>query len=365
MDVRSEVRDQAIKSSDRLNTLLPLRLTPQEVEGNPEFVKLLTGLTKHINEQGVGLQTHKDLVQAQELLKHEKHTWLLHHILHHEVQELILDYEMKSQEMSLAADDKQFLVILRNCLTYSEIGDYLDFSPDPTSKATLLGLKQEDVNRHNAYRKHISSVQQKLIPEIEARLQKKCENLVTFYQPPKLSDSTRLTLSKAVQLPGEIETNKHRLSEDKKQVQVIRQKRDKQFWLYYQTLLDLLSVLEKVLKDHKLDRQVESDLVTSEWLIARCDAMCLKIKLVQLQIMCDTYTAETVQALDVVRKHLDSAIDDHEKDMVRVGQALRAYEAVGMGFDGLVEEYTRLRGELENKQWALAELQQTTTQTTG
>ena len=43
-------------------------------------------------------------------------------------------------------------------------------------------------------------------------------------------------------------------------------------------------------------------------------------------------------------------------DISASSQALKAYESVGLGFDALVREYTYLKEEIENKQWAIREL---------
>lgn len=53
---------------------------------------------------------------------------------------------------------------------------------------------------------------------------------------------------------------------------------------------------------------------------------------------------------------MDANIKDTEQVIQQVSQALVAYESVGMGFDSLVEEYTQLRDEVENKKWAVREL---------
>ena len=44
-------------------------------------------------------------------------------------------------------------MILQHCLTQAEIGDYLDFSPDPSSKVTTLGLTKKELDRQNPYKK--------------------------------------------------------------------------------------------------------------------------------------------------------------------------------------------------------------------
>ncbi|XP_041375910.1 HAUS augmin-like complex subunit 4 [Gigantopelta aegis] len=347
--------DQASITADKLSNSLSLNLTGQDVHQHPKFVELLTSLTSHINESGVGIQVFKDLTQAEDVLHHEKHSWLLVHILYHELQEMLLDYDINSQDVSVTTEDKQFKDILQHCLTYAELGDYLDCDPDITSKTTLLGISHGDVQRLNQYKEHLPSIQQKLIPEIEKRLRKKCEHLVHLQEPDHM-DSAQMTLAKASQLPSQIEKSKLRLEENKRLLKEDKCQRDRQFWLYFQTLVDSLKILVEITKKYCLQGQSEFDTHTSNWLVTKCDAMCLKVKLLELEVLCDTYTAESIEALRVIKSHLKTAMDSTEKDYSNKCQTLKAFEAVGMGFDRLVEEYTVLRGELENKRWALSEL---------
>ncbi|XP_013410839.1 HAUS augmin-like complex subunit 4 [Lingula anatina] len=124
------------------------------------------------------------------------------------------------------------------------------------------------------------------------------------------------------------------------------------------TLLESLHILEELITKHRLQSQTEKDGILTEWMAARCDAMCLKIRMVEMQILCDTYHVESVQALKAVSENLQTAVHDHKAELHQVSQALTAYEAVGAGFDEMVSEYAKLRDEVENKRWALTELQQ-------
>jgi len=45
--------------------------------------------------------------KAEEVLRHERHSWLLNHILYLEIEELLLDYEIRSQDVSLSSRDQQ------------------------------------------------------------------------------------------------------------------------------------------------------------------------------------------------------------------------------------------------------------------
>lgn len=343
---------------DKVNEMLPLELTDEDLQQNPEFSKLLSLLAQNISSDGTSNQLEKDLQQAEEELKHEKHSWLMQKTLYREVEELLMDYEIKSQECSLSSEDKQFQTALQECLTMAEIGDYLDCNPEPGSNATLLGLTKEEIQRQNPYHKHLPYLQQKLLPDIEERLRIKCERLVTYHDPGNGTESNRLAFAKASQLPAVIDSECHQLKQMKSKLEKEKYIKDKQFWLYYQTLLDSLSLLEKLICQYRLQNQTENDTITTEWLVSKCDGLCLKIRLTELQILCETYTAETCKALTQVKKYLKSKYTETESEYSNVTQALKAYESVGMGFDSLVNEYSRLKNEVENKQWALSEFQQ-------
>ena len=55
---------------------------------------------------------------------------------------------------------------------------------------------------------------------------------------------------------------------------------------------------------------------------------------------------------------MDSAVQDTETELYKAREALKSYEAVGMGFETLVEEFTQLKLEVDNKKWAVRELKQ-------
>ena len=59
------------------------------------------------------------------------------------------------------------------------------------------------------------------------------------------------------------------------------------------------------------------------------------------------------------RTFLKDAEEESCAELHRLTQTLLAYESVGMGFDSLVEQYTALMAEIDNKKWALSELRQT------
>ena len=56
------------------------------------------------------------------------------------------------------------------------------------------------------------------------------------------------------------------------------------------------------------------------------------------------------------RQSLQSKENDTKKELHRVMQSLKAYKAIGMGFEELVHLYGDIIAEIDNKKWALTEL---------
>ena len=50
------------------------------------------------------------------------------------------------------------------------------------------------------------------------------------------------------------------------------------FFVKCQVLMQSLQTLEKLITDHRLQSQGKYDRVTAEWLAAKCEAMCLKVR---------------------------------------------------------------------------------------
>lgn len=93
-----------------VTTLLPIRAASKELKENPQFTNLLHQLSQLLTPEGVSHYVHQDLLQAEEILRHEKHVWLQHLVLHHELQEMILDYELRANDNSISIADKEVFI---------------------------------------------------------------------------------------------------------------------------------------------------------------------------------------------------------------------------------------------------------------
>lgn len=350
----------AQETADKLNNSLPIHLTASNVQQNPEFVKLLMSLIRHLTDSGMSVAVHKDMLQAEDALREQKLKYLQIWTLYSELKDLLIEYDVKKQDVHPSSATLQLYEALKVSLAQAEALDYIDFHPEGGEQsATLLGLKAEQLLAGEHQRKSLhQSFQQSIIPELETRLRSKCETLASFHKPTKQAENEQLSFAKATQLPAFLENEKQLLDQEKKQLHHNHMLRDKQFTQLYEVLMQSLQILQKLMADHQLQSQAKHDRVMAEWLAAKCDAMCLKVRVLQNQMIRDTYTPEAIQALKRIKASLKDAEEESTAEFHRLTQTLLAYESVGMGFDSLVQQYTTLMAEIDNKKWALSELRQ-------
>ena len=72
-----------------------------------------------------------------------------------------------------------------------------------------------------------------------------------------------------------------------------------------------LQTQERLIADHRLQSQAKHDRVTAEWLTAKCDAMCLKVRVLQNQMIRDTYTPEATGALKTIKYVMFNTLTDN------------------------------------------------------
>ena len=334
---------------------LPVLVSDPDLEKYPEFKKLLKALTRYIADDGTTKEIQKDYTEINDALRQEKLQYLQAKVVYEELNDILLDYEINRLDHEPDSASAQTYKAMKEALISSEVLDYLDFNPEiGGSDVTLLGLKADQLHPNDS---HKMVLQQGLIPELENRLKSKCEQIAQYQETSKSKEGdAKFAFAKATQLPSIIEAEKMSLQEERKRLQENRMTRSAQHVQYYQTLVRSLEVSEKLITEYKLEWQKKYDEITSNWLAAKCQAMCLKIRVLQNQMLCDTYTPESVNALKQIRQSLESKENDTKKELHRVMQSLKAYTSIGMGFEELVQLYGDIIAEIDNKKWALTEL---------
>uniref|UniRef100_A0A8C0NPR8 Ajuba LIM protein n=2 Tax=Canis lupus familiaris TaxID=9615 RepID=A0A8C0NPR8_CANLF len=289
--------------------LPPCNLSEEDLLQNPYFSKLLLGLSQHMDESGLSLTLAKEQAQAWKEVRLHKTTWLRSEILQRVIQELLVDYYVKTQDTNLTSEDKKDFMWMRSRLPL----------------------------------------------EVEEQLKKKCFTLLCYHDPNSDSDSETLKAAKVWKLAEVLVSEKQQCQDAKSQQKEQMVLLEKKSATYSQVLLRCLALLQRLLQEHRLKTQSELDRINAQYLEIKCSAMILKLRMEELKILSDTYTAEKVEVHRLIRDRLEGAIRLQEQDMEKSQQVLSTYEVLGEEFDRLVKEYTQLKQAAENKRWALQE----------
>ncbi|XP_033267453.1 HAUS augmin-like complex subunit 4 isoform X1 [Orcinus orca] len=340
--------------------LPPCNLSEEDLLQNPHFSKLLLSLSQHMDESGLSLTLAKEQAQAWKEVRLHKTTWLRSEILQRVIQELLVDYYVKTQDRNLTSEDKKFHETLEQRLLVTELTQLLGPSQE-REVPPLLGLEKVDLLELMPPSEDFMWMRARLLLEVEEQLKKKCFTLLCYHNPSSAlclcpdSDSETLKAAKvwnlAEVLVGEKQQCQDAKSQQKEQMVLL----EKKSATYSQVLLRCLALLQRLLQEHRLKTQSELDRINAQYLEVKCSAMILKLRMEELKILSDTYTDEKVEVHRLIRDRLEGAIHLQEQDMEKSRQVLNAYEVLGEEFDRLVKEYTQLKQATENKRWALQE----------
>ncbi|XP_011846102.1 PREDICTED: HAUS augmin-like complex subunit 4 [Mandrillus leucophaeus] len=334
--------------------LPPCNLSKEDLLQNPYFSKLLLNLSQHVDESGLSLTLAKEQAQAWKEVRLHKTTWLRSEILHRVIQELLVDYYVKMQDTNVTSEDKKFHETLEQRLLVTELMRLLGPSQE-REIPPLLGMEKADLLELMPLSEDFVWMRARLQQEVEEQLKKKCFTLLCYYDPNSDADSETVKAAKvwklAEVLVGEQQQCQDAKSQQKEQMLLL----EKKSATYSQVLLRCLTLLQRLLQEHRLKTQSELDRINAQYLEVKCSAMILKLRMEELKILSDTYTVEKVEVHRLIRDRLEGAIHLQEQDMEKSRQVLNSYEVLGEEFDRLVKEYTVLKQATENKRWALLE----------
>lgn len=244
---------------------------------------------------------------------------------------------------------------VRKHLDFSKLLDHLA-RQNCSSGFCMLGLTDDYVadlchSDDAELNKHV------VVSELEKLLLNKSKNLVNYYDGSRIPGNDKVVEARAVQLPTVFKLERERLLAEKHSLRTDQEKKHACTLKYLDVLKKSFIILEKLITEYKLRLQSENDKANVKYLAIRCQALQLKLRSIELQLLCDTYTAETTRALKQIKNHLDEKQTECERELNTLTKALELYKSVSFGFDQLVAEFAHLMAEHENKTWALQELQ--------
>ncbi|KAH9535570.1 hypothetical protein CY35_17G060900 [Sphagnum magellanicum] len=205
-----------------------------------------------------------------------------------------------------------------------------------------------------------------LIPEIEGRLRSKCDKLAAAFEPNEAvmmttgvrsADAAGPHPSNSLQLPERVKLAVEDVEVEEAALLVDLYAADRKFSEYYNVLEQILGILLRLIKEFKLQHQHEYDGMRKEWLCKRCQTMSTKLRVLEHLLLRDTYTQESLPALQKIRGYVMEANEEATAAYNRAVTRLREYQGVDQYFDDIARRYHDLVMKLEGIQWTIQQVE--------
>ncbi|XP_040990645.1 AUGMIN subunit 4 [Juglans microcarpa x Juglans regia] len=202
----------------------------------------------------------------------------------------------------------------------------------------------------------MAEYQMSLSHEIEARLKAKCDALADAFVMDDVDLSSGQETSSA-RLPERVKLIIEEIEREEAALREELYSADRKFADYYNVLEQILGVLIKLVKDLKLQRQHKYDDLQKTWLCKRCETMSAKLRVLEHVLLLETYTQESIPALNKIRKYLLEATEEASIAYNKAVTRLREYQGVDPHFDTIARQYHDIVKKLENMQWTIHQVE--------
>lgn len=339
-----------------LASFLPRRVAQEDLTQNPRFFKLLAMLSQHVECSGLTATLKRELEQAERDLQTQRLNWLRTESLHRLLQEMVQEHCVRKNHSSVPPEEDMFFETIEHCLLLSQCVRQLDLNDSTNQvKSPVFGLNTKQTLDLTPSQQDLWEMKQRLPRELEKHLKKKCFNLLSYHQPEWEDESEGLKKMKLSHLSVRLEGKRKRvvnLKEKSHESEVILQQ---QIYCYISELLGCIQILQSLILEHRLRAQKELDRKKIEYFEAKCEIVMKKIRAEMLEIQLDTYTADTISAHREIREKLEAELTASQVEKHAVESMLSSFEFFGKEFEALAEEYSKLRQEIDTKNWALKE----------
>ncbi|XP_012826853.1 HAUS augmin-like complex subunit 4 isoform X1 [Xenopus tropicalis] len=334
-----------------------LQLDEEDLSRNPQFGKLLIELCQILGPNGGSASLNRELEETRRELLLQRKLWMRSEVIYQLVQEMLLEFQVRKQEGSLTEEERKFQDGLQQCMLVSECSRLLAAdSVPPSDSASILGLDKQDLLNLLPPNMLVLWVRDRLHKQLEEALKKKCFTFLSFHQPETDEEGDVLRAAKVLRLASTLEDEKRRLQNDQEKHQEMRALLEKQQEIYPHVLLRCLSLLRQAASELRLKAQSDIDRINAEYLEAKSNALFLKLRMEELQVLTDCYSPEKVAVHRQIRDSLEAEVRKEKQELSMSQQILASYEFLGPEFEGLVQEYTRLKDKIKDNRWMLQEL---------
>lgn len=191
-----------------------------------------------------------------------------------------------------------------------------------------------------------------LTPAVEQLLAEKCDKIVRMVELICGKAPGSLSPADAAQA---VDSMCVRLRAARAALDGARLQSGARFWELYGVVGHTLELAAAALRDGKHSAAYAHMRVSGLWLTKRCEALGLKLNVMHMQLLRDTYTHDSVAALRVLHASLLDARTQAQTALADTQRRLGAYEAVD-GLRQLAQTYSEITRQIETKRWALEQL---------
>ncbi|XP_042885405.1 uncharacterized protein LOC122261698 [Penaeus japonicus] len=324
--------------SNQLSGNLPVYISPEDVNKYPQVTHLLEDLTHRLMPTGMSKNTYTLLTQATHSMKQARQKCLEVSTLHRLIQDVL--YESPSEK-----DEEQYMKEMQEALTLSELQDHI-LLVDPESSYNeqepqhTFGITQDLVLARAATtvsKKHI----RELANALELQLEHEWVRIAVFHDPVGFLSYNPDEVAK---IPEELEnTHRKMVSDRNKLVHSITQT-DFLFQQVHGLLLEYGSVLKGLMSKQRLSHYPAQHVESLNIILG---AQLLKLKCIELEILVDTYTSQSVPALKTIHSHVKERTADAERSLAKLRHELSGYSGLDPKFQALLKEYAKLQQDIQ------------------
>ncbi|XP_078792730.1 HAUS augmin-like complex subunit 4 isoform X2 [Oryzias latipes] len=355
-------------------------VTEDDLTQNPRFCKLLVLLAQHMDRTGLTASLKAELeklcfcwcfLQTEQNLQSQRRQWLRTEVLHRGLQEMIQDHHVRKAHVTEPPDqnmcfrrpvnkttpDLQFHETMEKCLLVAQCVRQLDPSSATNEEQPFVfGLTPRHVKELTPPDKDVQRMRRALPKQLENHLRQKCLHLLSYYQPECETESEGLKTVKLSHLSALLDKEKTRAESLRGTCRENAVLLQRQSQVYLCELMKCIQLLQTLILDHRLKIQTDLDRSKLDYLEGKCELVLQKLKAETVEVQLDTYTPDSISAHRKIREKLEAELKACRAEKQAAELKLTSFEILGKEFKALADEYCRLRSEIENKKWALAEL---------
>jgi len=337
-----------------LENKLPVKISKEIEVNSPQFLQLLSKVAEKLDKSGRTQKTQRKLDGCKEKTEMSRRKYLETSIRLEILNEVIFRSEISSLTLPGASHETALVNKLKENLTIAEVSCMLDLGQINGTKVTTLGLDPLDPRLKPRVDLQFGA---QILPLVEDVLFDKCLSVLCLVDPDVDPSASRRSLHpQIVRLADRVSDLVCTVERSGKEMVDFCTEWNTCYQQQCQVAQQIVEKLTVLIKSYYCGSKAKSNLILVKYLSAKSEALVLKLRCLELEVLNATYTRESVVALRKIRNRLTEQSKESQSELLNLRSTLDQYHQCGPEFSDLVREYARLQKDIEGKKWALNEL---------